>query len=103
MTLTGTDLGPEAEIPLRLLNRTGGKAEVRQYRDGRWVPLPAKTDGSYLLVTMEGTGGSFQIVPAQENGALPVLLAALGLFLALLTVRQVKKKAAAKTAAAPVK
>lgn len=52
VTLTGSDLGPEAEVPLRLLNRLEGKAEVRQYRDGQWVPLHAKTNGRYLLVTM---------------------------------------------------
>lgn len=92
VALTGTDLGPEAEVPLRLLNRTGGKAEVRQYRDGQWVPLRAKTNGHYLLVTMEGTSGSFQVAPAQGSGILPVLLIVLGALLALLAVCQIKKR-----------
>lgn len=92
VTLTGTDLGPEAEVPLRLLNRLDGKAEVRQYRDGRWVPLRAKTNGRYLLVSMEGTSGAFQIAPVQGGGALPVLLLLLGALLALPAVCRIKKR-----------
>lgn len=103
ITLTGTDLGPEAEVPLRLLNQTGGKAEVRQYRDGQWVPIRAKTNGSYLLVSMEGTGGTFQIAPARGNGTLLVLLLVLGVLLALPAVRQIKKRRRKAAAKVPVK
>ena len=97
VVLTGTDLGPEDEVPLRLLNRMDGRAEVRQYRDGQWVPLHARTNGRYLLVTMTGTSGAFRIVPAQGSGlVLAMLLAAAVLVLLALVRLRKRKKAAVK-------
>lgn len=89
--LTGTDLGPDDQVTLRLLNRMGGRAEVRQYRDGQWVGLDAETNGSYLIVTMAGTSGTFQIAPAQE-GWLSALLLAAGALLAALVVFRIRKR-----------
>ena len=103
--LTGTDLGPEDHVTLRLLNRMDGRAEVRQYKDGQWVRLDAKANGSYLIVTMAGTSGTFQIVPAQGSGILWLALAAAVVLLALLAVFRLRKRKAQKTAEAkaPVK
>ena len=100
--LTGTDLGPGDQVPLRLLNRMDGKAEVRQYMDGQWVRLDAGTNGSYLIVTMTGTSGTFQITPAQGSGILWLALAAAVVLLALLTVFRLRKRKAQKTAEAKV-
>lgn len=100
ITLTGTDLGPEEDVTLRLLNTTGGRAEVRQYQSGRWVRLDAETNGSYLIVTTRGTHGTFNIAPAQGNGPLlPVLLAA-AVLLILLAVLRLRKRKKQKTAEA---
>ena len=91
--LTGTDLGQEDEVNLRLLNVSGGRAEVRQYQDGRWVLLDAETNGSYLIVTMRGTEGSFHIAPAQ-SGLIPAAgAAALAVLAALAVIRKKKKPA----------
>ena len=107
VSLRGTDLGPEDAVTFRLLNTTGGKAEVREFRDGRGeTRLDAEVNGSYLIVTIQGTAGTFHIVPAQGDGALWLALAAAVLLVlpAVLRVRKRKKKAAAKAPAkAPAK
>lgn len=102
VNLDGTDLGPEDDVTLRLLNHTGGKAEVWQFRDGGKpaVRMDAKVNGSYLIITMTGTSGTFQVIPAQGNGALSVAFLLLGALLALLAVRQIKKRKKEKAAAA---
>lgn len=104
ISLTGTDLGPEDQVTLRLLNTTGGRAEVRQYQDGRWARLDSRTNGSYLIVTIRGTHGTFNVAPAQNSGLLSTLLLLAGVLLALLAITQIKKrkkkKAAAKTPSA---
>lgn len=100
--LTGTDLGPEDQVTLRLLNRMDGRAEVRQYKNGQWVEMDAEVNGSYLIITMTGTSGTFQIAPAQD-GWLSALLLAAGALLAALAVfriRRRKKKTAAGKAPA---
>ena len=100
IVLTGTDLGPEDQVTLRLLNTTGGRAEVRRYQSGQWVRLDAETNGSYLVVTTTGTHGTFNVAPAQ-NGWLPALLLAAGALLAalvVLAVLRVRKRKAQKTA-----
>lgn len=97
IVLTGTDLGPGDQVPLRLLNRMGGKAEVRQYQDGLWVRLDAEANGSYLIVTMTGTSGTFRIAPAQGSGILWLAPVAL---LALLAVFRLRKRKAQKAAGA---
>lgn len=65
VSLTGADLEQGEEVALRLLNTTGGRAEVRRYQDGQWVLLDAEANGSYLIVTMRGPRGTFNIAPAQ--------------------------------------
>lgn len=94
VTLTGTDLGPEDEVKLRLLNRTGGAAEVREFRDG-WSQTPridAEVNGSYLIITMTGTSGTFQVVPARGNGPLRLALPAAVLLVLLALIRMKKRK-----------
>lgn len=102
ITLTGTDLGPDDQVTLRLLNTTGGRAEVRRYQDGQWVRLDAETNGSYLIVTTTGTYGTFNVAPAQNSGTLLIALAAavLLVLLAVLRLRKRKKKKAAGKAPA---
>lgn len=93
VSLTGTDLGPEDEVTLRLLNTTGGRAEVRRYQSGQWVRMDAKTNGSYLIVTTTGTQGTFNVAPARGNGPLWLtLLAAAALAVLLLVFRLRKRK-----------
>ena len=93
ITLTGTALGPEDEVPLRLLNRMEGRAEVLAYRDGRWVPVAARQSGSYLLLTMTGTQGVFRIQPqASVLWLLPVLAGGGALLAAALLVRRLRRK-----------
>ena len=103
LTLTGTDMAEGAEVPIRLLNRGGGKASVWQLVDGQWHPVDAAVNGHYLLLTMTGTTGTFCIRSTQSSPwLLAVLLAAALLVLlaaVLLVVRRRKKKKAAKKAA----
>jgi len=103
VTLDGTDLGPEDEVTLRLLNPAGGRAEVRQFRDGvkQDIRVDAKTNGSYLVFTMTGTSGTFRVVPAQDYGPLLILPAA-GVLLALLGALRIKKRKKSKAAAKPL-
>lgn len=97
--LTGTDLEQEGEVTLRLLNTTGGRAEVRRYQDGQWVPLDAETNGSYLIVTMQGPRGTFHIVPAQSAAWLVPAGAAGAAAVLLLALLIRRRKKAAKAAA----
>lgn len=94
IVLTGTDLEPEDQVTLRLLNTTGGRAEVRRYQSGQWVRLDAETNGSYLIVTTTGTYGIFNVAPAQDSWLSALLLAAGALLAALaaLAVFQVRKR-----------
>lgn len=102
ITLSGTELAGGDDVPLRLLNRGGGKAAVWQLVDGQWQPAAAVSNGHYLMLTMSGTSGTFCVLAAQGNTLLWVLLAAAAvLLLAVLTVRKrLRKKKAAKAAAA---
>ncbi|MBP3509511.1 MAG: hypothetical protein J6J99_07230 [Oscillibacter sp.] len=103
LTLTGTDVAEGAEVPIRLLNRGGGKASVWQLVDGQWHPVDAAANGHYLLLTMAGTTATFCIRSAQRGPwLLAVLLAAALLMLlavVLLVIRRQKKKKATKKAA----
>ena len=98
VALTGTDLGPEDQVTLRLLNTTGGRAEVRQYQSGQWVRLDAETNGSYLIVRTAGTRGTFNVAPAQGNGPLWLALIAAAVVLVLLAVLRLRKRKKQKTA-----
>ena len=103
LTLTGTDAAEEAEVPIRLLNRGGGKASVWQLTDGQWHIVDAAVNGHYLLLTMTGTTATFCVRSSQGSPwLLAVLLAAalLGVLAAvLLVVRHRKRKKAAVRAA----
>jgi len=103
ITLTGTNLGPEDEVTLRLLNPTGGKAEVRQFRDGvkHEIRLDSEANGSYLIFTMTGTSGTFCAAPAQGNGPLLMALIAAALLVLLAAIRAVKRKKRSTAAKAP--
>ena len=103
VTLTGTELGPEDEVGLRLLNRAEGGAEVLQYRDGRWSSVEARQSGSYLLLTMTGTRGVFRIQP---RASVPWALLSAGgaaalALLALALIRRKKRTAKAPPQEAP--
>lgn len=102
LTLTGTDVAEGAEVPIRLLNRGGGKASVWQLVDGQWHPVDAAVNGHYLLLTMVGTTATFCIRSAQSGPWLMVVLLAAALLMllavVLLVIRRQKKKKAAKKA-----
>lgn len=95
VSLTGSGLGAEDTVPLRLLSPTEGDADLWQYRDGQWVLVEAVRSGSYLLLDMEGTQGTF-CIQAREGGMWMVLpaLGALALILLALTLIRRKKKTA---------
>nr|WP_325195820.1 GLUG motif-containing protein [uncultured Oscillibacter sp.] len=94
ITLTGTGLTESDTVPLRLLNRGGGSAEVWQLADGTWKKVDFTVNGQYLILNMTGTGGIFCIQSARRGLMLPLmLLAAVLLFLVIcLLVRQLRKK-----------
>lgn len=97
VSLTGTQLGAEADLPLRLLSPEGGEARVWQYRDGRWQQAEALRNGQYLLLTMTGTRGIFCISPARSAAWLvPAAGGAAALaVLALILSRRLRTKTAA--------
>ena len=94
LTLTGTDLSPDAQVPIRLLDRTGG-GTVWQYVSGHWQKMDARSNGQYLLLTMDGLSGVFCVAPP-EGGQTMLLAAAaaavLALVLLLLAVKLVKRR-----------
>ena len=102
LTLTGADVAEGTEIPIRLLNRGGGKASVWQLTDGGWQPVDFTVNGHYLLLTMTGTTATFCVRSSQSSPWLLVLLAAalLAVLAAILLVlrHRKKKKTAGKAA-----
>ena len=100
VSLTGTDLPTNAAVPLRLLNPTGKTAVLWQYRDGTWQAVEAQENGRYLLLTMEGTSGTFclQPKPTAPWPLLLTLLAAIALIAAaVMVIRRKKKSSRSKT------
>lgn len=102
ISLTGTDLGEDVILPLRLLCPGGGS--VRVYRDGAWQDLESQVNGSYLIVEMHGTSETFCVEP---DGAVPAILlaiilaAALAAVLLLVLIRKRSKKRRAAAASRP--
>ena len=93
VTLTGTDLGDDAVISLRLLCPGGGT--VRAYRNGGWQTLDAQVNGSYLIVEMRGISETFCVEPAPVVPAALIAAAAaavLAVLLLLVLVRKLAKK-----------
>ena len=102
LTLTGADVAEGTEIPIRLLNRGGGKASVWQLTDGQWHIVDTTVNGHYLLLTMTGTTATFCVRSTQGGPWLLVLLAAALLAVlaaVLLVLRHRKKKRATRKAA----
>lgn len=103
VTLTGTDLAEGDAVPLRLLNRGGGRAAVWQLVDGQWQTVETTSNGHYLLLTMTGTAGTFCVCSTQGNWLLlaaALAAAAAALLLAVLVKKRLRKKKAAKSTAA---
>ena len=97
ISLVGSMLGPEDVLPLRLLS-PGEDAEVWQYQNGQWVAVDTTRNGQYLLLTMEGTQGTFFLQPKGNGLWIPVLLTAggaagLGVLLLIASKRKRAKKA----------
>ncbi len=97
ISLAGSMLGPEDVLPLRLLS-PGEDAEVWQYQNGQWVAVDTTRNGQYLLLTMEGTQGTFFLQPKGNGLWIPVLLTAdgaagLGVLLLIASKRKRAKKA----------
>ena len=94
ITLTGTDLAADAQVPIRLLDRTGG-GTVWQYVSGHWQRMNAQVNGQYLLLTMDGLSGVFCVAPP-EGGQTMLLFAvaavALLIVILLLVVKLVKRR-----------
>ncbi len=100
LTLDGAE--ETGSVPVRLLNRSGQRCTVWRLEGSRWVEQKAETNGSYLLVSMEGTSGTFCVEPTMETlpVPLPVLAGAGGgamlLVILLLALRHRKKRRARK-------
>lgn len=102
ISLTGSSLTEDDMVPLRLLSPNGGDAAVWQYQNGQWVAVEAVLSGQYLLLSMEGTQGTFFIQPQDTGPWMTVLLAGaavLGAALILLIGRRARQK---RMAARPV-
>lgn len=98
LSLAGTDLGSGDAVPLRLLAPSG--AQVWQYRDGQWIHSEAVQNGQYLMLSMEGTEGTFCIQSRADGPWLFLILAAAVLLLIiLLAVTRRRKKQAVKSGA----
>lgn len=98
ITLSGTELGEDDAVPLRLLNRGGGSAAVWQLVDGQWQTVETTANGHYLLLTMTGTAGTFCVRSAQNSMLLVWLAAAAAaILLAVLVRKRLSKRKAAKT------
>lgn len=104
VSLTGSELGAEDAVPLRLLSPAGGEAAVWQYDGGAWRQVDGVRNGQYLMLTMTGTRGVFCILPRAGGQWAPVAAgiggAAVLLFLPGLAGRGRKKKKAAAAARA---
>ncbi len=94
VTVSGTDLSDDAEIPIRLLNRKGERASVWQLKDGLWQKAETAVNGSYLCLTMTGTSGVFCVCPASGGYLILIIVAAsvLLIFLAIILLRRKKKR-----------
>lgn len=96
VALTGVNLGDQDPVPLRLLSPDGGKAAVWQYQDGQWQPVETVQNGQYLLLTMEGTRGTFCIQSRPGVSWVPMAALAIGaavlIVLLAVFVKQKKKR-----------
>ncbi len=101
LTLTGSGLPKDAQVPIRLLDRSGS-GTVWQYVSGHWRQLDAEANGQYLLLHMDGLSGVFCVVPGESsrNTLLAVSAASALLLLAGLGRRRWKKKKARSSASA---
>lgn len=95
VTLTGADVGQGGTLPLRLLSPGGGDTDVWQYKDGQWVAADAQRNGQYLLLTMEGSQGTFFLQPKGDGVwkiVLPITGGAAGLAALLMVLVRVRRK-----------
>lgn len=92
ITLSGTELGAGDIIPVRLLNTSGKNAEVLQYTNGGWQKVNARERGSYLLLEMKGTEGSFMIRPNRGGLTIIIITAAAALAIVLIIVLIIKNR-----------
>lgn len=102
LTLSGSDVTAEDTVPIRLLNRGGGRAAVWQLVDGQWHEVGSSANGHYLTLTMTGTSGIFCVRSVQDSPLVVILLLAAAVLILLvlsLLIRRGKKKKAAKQAA----
>ena len=102
LTLSGSDVTAEDTVPIRLLNRGGGRAAVWQLVDGQWHEVESSANGHYLTLTMTGTSGIFCVRSVQDSPLVAILLLAAAVLILLvlsLLIRRGKKKKAAKQAA----
>lgn len=104
ITLTGSDVAETDSVPLRLLCR-GDLGTVWLYENGVWQEVDATQSGHYLLLTMQGTSGTF-CVRSTDAGHLCQLVipifAGLGVILIVLLVLQ-KRRKRKKSVSAPDK
>lgn len=101
VVLSGADIPEDGIVPIRLLNRGGGEANVWQLKDGNWQMAEFTVNGSYLCLDMTGTSGVFCIVPVAGTPVLPIVSAA-AIFIILIVILRMaikhrKKKKTEKT------
>ncbi len=106
MSITGTELSGSDTVPIRLLNKSGKKATVMKLVGDKWQTVNHTENGSYLIIEMNGTKGTFCIQPDNGNAAVitaasaAAITAAVIVIIIIFTLKK-KKSAGSKTKSVP--
>ncbi len=106
ISLTGTELSDSDTVPIRLLNKSGKKATVMKLVGDKWQKVNHTENGSYLIVDMNGTKGTFCIRPDNGNTAVitaasaAAIMAAVTVIIIIFTLKK-KKSAGSETKSVP--
>ena len=106
ISLTGTELSDSDTVPIRLLNKSGKKATVMKLVGDKWQKVNHTENGSYLIVDMNGTKGTFCIRPDNGNTAVitaasaAAIMAAVTVIIIIFTLKK-KKTTGSKTKTVP--
>ena len=85
------------ETKMRIWNHADSGVDVWQYKNGAWEKVDADKKGSYVQVTMQGTRGSYCVVP-RINQSLWLIIIAGVIAVGIVSVICVRKKRKKKVA-----
>lgn len=95
VSITGSSITSEDEVPIRLLQEQEGSATVWQYLEGSWIQQETKVNGQYLLLTMSGPEASLCIVTPniqfKWKAFIEFLVVCILLFGSILIIRRKKR------------